>query len=94
MSKSGRKPAAAKSEYAPFGVQTPAPVHIPTTGDTSVDQWLAAEDLFLFNEGSHIRLYEKLGSHPGTQDGLAVRFLGDCALQPDDVWDIRYLANR
>ena len=71
MSKSGRKPAAAKSEYAPFGVQTPAPVHIPTTGDTSVDQWLAAEDLFLFNEGSHIRLYEKLGSHPGTQDGLA-----------------------
>jgi hypothetical protein len=28
-----------------------------------------------------------------TADGPAVRFLGDCLLQPDDVWDIRYLAN-
>jgi hypothetical protein len=29
-----------------------------------------------------------------TADGLAVRFLGECTLQPDDVWDVRYLANR
>ena len=31
-----------------------------------VDQspsWLGAQDLYLFNEGSHIRLYEKFGSH-------------------------------
>ena len=28
-----------------------------------------------------------------TVDGTAVRFAGDCLLQPDDVWDIRYLAN-
>ena len=27
-------------------------------------------------------------------DGVAVRFKGECVLQPDDVWDIRYLANR
>jgi hypothetical protein len=25
--------------------------------------------------------------------GPAVQFLGDCILQPDDVWDVRYLAN-
>jgi hypothetical protein len=29
-----------------------------------------------------------------TVDGPAVRFTGACALQPDDIWDIRYLANR
>ena len=28
-----------------------------------------------------------------TPDGPAVRFLGECVLQPDDVWDVRYLAN-
>jgi 1,4-alpha-glucan branching enzyme len=27
------------------------------------------DDLFLFNEGSHYRLYEKLGAHPCTRDG-------------------------
>jgi 1,4-alpha-glucan branching enzyme len=25
-------------------------------------------DLHLFNEGTHVRLYEKLGAHPMTQD--------------------------
>lgn len=29
-----------------------------------------------------------------TQDGPAVRFTGSCVLQPDDTWDIRYLATR
>jgi hypothetical protein len=29
-----------------------------------------------------------------TADGEAVRFAGACALQPDDVWDLRYLTNR
>lgn len=28
-----------------------------------------------------------------TADGTAVRFEGPCLLRPDDVWDIRYLAN-
>lgn len=27
-------------------------------------------DLYLFNEGSHLRLYDKLGAHPDTVDGL------------------------
>jgi hypothetical protein len=30
----------------------------------------------------------------GTPDGPAVQFAGDCVLQPDDTWDIRYLASR
>jgi 1,4-alpha-glucan branching enzyme len=29
------------------------------------DTVLTEEDLYLFNEGSHVRLYEKLGAHPG-----------------------------
>jgi len=31
---------------------------------------LSNDDLFLFNEGSHYRLYEKLGAHPITEDGV------------------------
>jgi 1,4-alpha-glucan branching enzyme len=31
---------------------------------------LSDDDLFLFNEGSHYRLYEKLGAHPLTVDGV------------------------
>ncbi|MBI4188282.1 MAG: 1,4-alpha-glucan branching protein GlgB [Chloroflexi bacterium] len=30
---------------------------------------LAADDLYLFNEGSHFRLYDKLGAHPVIVDG-------------------------
>jgi hypothetical protein len=29
-----------------------------------------------------------------TTDGPAVQFSGSCLLQPDDVWDLRYLTNR
>ena len=31
---------------------------------------LTDDDLFLFNEGSHFRLYEKLGAHLGAQRGV------------------------
>jgi 1,4-alpha-glucan branching enzyme len=31
---------------------------------------LTDDDLYLFNEGSHFRLYEKLGAHPLTVDGV------------------------
>jgi 1,4-alpha-glucan branching enzyme len=31
---------------------------------------LSSDDLFLFNEGSHYRLYEKLGAHPIMVDGV------------------------
>jgi len=29
-----------------------------------------------------------------TSDGEAVQFAGDCLLQPDDTWDVRYLTNK
>jgi len=32
---------------------------------------LSDQDLYLFNEGSHVRLYEKLGAHAATQQGRA-----------------------
>jgi 1,4-alpha-glucan branching enzyme len=32
---------------------------------------LTDQDLHLFNEGTHVRLWEKLGSHPTTVDGRA-----------------------
>ena len=32
---------------------------------------LSEDDLFLFNEGSHFRLYRKLGAHPLTVDDTA-----------------------
>src|SRR5262245_10647769 len=31
---------------------------------------LTADDLYLFNEGTHQRLYEKLGAHPDTVNGV------------------------
>jgi 1,4-alpha-glucan branching enzyme len=30
---------------------------------------LTKDDIFLFNEGSHFRLYERLGAHPSTSEG-------------------------
>ncbi len=35
---------------------------------------LTDHDLFLFNEGTHYRLYEKLGAHPALQDGVEGTF--------------------
>jgi 1,4-alpha-glucan branching enzyme len=32
---------------------------------------LSEQDLYLFNEGTHSRLYQKLGAHPMTHDGTA-----------------------
>jgi hypothetical protein len=39
---------------------------------------LREEDLHLFNEGTHLRLWERLGSHPATgrRGGRALRGLG------------------
>lgn len=33
--------------------------------------WLTPQDLYLFNEGSHVRLYEKMGAQPVVRDGKA-----------------------
>jgi 1,4-alpha-glucan branching enzyme len=47
-------------------LQTAAPTHAPT--DRAL---LTQQDLYLFNEGSHYRLYRKLGAHPCVQEGQA-----------------------
>ncbi|HJZ55549.1 MAG TPA: 1,4-alpha-glucan branching protein GlgB [Gemmataceae bacterium] len=59
---------AAKPEprYRPFGSDAP-PAPAPTSANGQ--PWLSPQDLYLFNEGSHLKLYEKLGSHPATVDG-------------------------
>ena len=36
----------------------------------SVAEWLTPQDLYLFNEGSHVRLYDKLGAHPSRVNGI------------------------
>jgi 1,4-alpha-glucan branching enzyme len=41
--------------------------HPPVSSDVSL---LTQDDLYLFNEGSHYRLYNKLGAHPLTANGL------------------------
>ncbi|MBM4071624.1 MAG: 1,4-alpha-glucan branching protein GlgB [Planctomycetes bacterium] len=33
--------------------------------------WLSGDDLFLFNEGNHFRLFDKLGAHPRIVEGVA-----------------------
>jgi 1,4-alpha-glucan branching enzyme len=37
--------------------------------DAQAFSLLSEDDLYLFNEGSHLRLYEKLGAHPVSRDG-------------------------
>ena len=37
---------------------------------TAPSNWLSPQDLYLFNEGSHVRLYDKMGSHRVTQNGV------------------------
>jgi 1,4-alpha-glucan branching enzyme len=59
-----------KPKYQPFGSESGnGHPHAPARADGQ--PWLTPQDLYLFNEGSHLRLYEKLGSHPGTQNGQA-----------------------
>lgn len=41
--------------------------HVPVDYDVSL---LSDEDLYLFNEGSHYRIYEKLGTHPLEANGI------------------------
>jgi 1,4-alpha-glucan branching enzyme len=65
MSKSApAKPTERETRYAPFGAESPAP-------STNGQPWLTPQDMYLFNEGSHLRLYEKLGAHAATRNGAA-----------------------
>ena len=50
-----------------------APRPLPSPHDISL---LNEDDLFLFNEGTHNRIYEKLGAHPSTVNGDSGTFFG------------------
>src|SRR4029079_9353844 len=43
----------------------------PTAPGSATESPITADDLHLFSEGTHYRLYEKLGAHPWTRDGKA-----------------------
>jgi 1,4-alpha-glucan branching enzyme len=45
-------------------------VRAPSTALSPENSLLTAQDLYLFNEGSHYRLYEKLGAHPRMVNGV------------------------
>jgi 1,4-alpha-glucan branching enzyme len=64
----GKSPSKPEARFTPFGNDAPTP---PPPTSTTIEPWLTPQDLFLFNEGSHLKLYEKMGSHPATQDGQA-----------------------
>ena len=54
---------------------TPSPVETPTMTPTPEVSGLTDFDVYLLNEGTHYRAYEKLGAHLGTRDGqLGVQF--------------------
>src|SRR5215510_12182505 len=46
---------------------------------------LTEDDIFLFHEGSHYRLYNKLGSHPMTADGVQGTYFAVWAPDARDV---------
>jgi 1,4-alpha-glucan branching enzyme len=58
-----------KTKFPPFGAD-PRPVSAPVSATASDYGWFGPQDLYLFNEGSHLRLYEKLGAHPRVVDGV------------------------
>jgi 1,4-alpha-glucan branching enzyme len=44
--------------------------------DRMTSSALSDHDIYLFKEGSNVRLYDKLGSHPGVSDGVAGTWFG------------------
>jgi 1,4-alpha-glucan branching enzyme len=61
-----KRPTAKKTETRPIRKQVPAPGTALPAADPTL---LTSDDLYLFNEGTHFRLYNKLGAHLGT-DGV------------------------
>ena len=55
-----------------MGPQLDAPIvgqPVPTSPVLYDQSLVTRDDLYLFNEGSHFRLYDKLGAHPRTLHG-------------------------
>ncbi len=47
---------------------------------------LSADDLYLFNEGSHLHLYDKLGAHPTSRAGVKGTYFATWAPDAEQVW--------
>ena len=62
------KPGEPKTKYTPFGSNGPPSESPVQTGDKQ--PWFGPQDLYLFNEGSHLKLYDKFGAHPSTSGGV------------------------
>jgi 1,4-alpha-glucan branching enzyme len=56
-----------------------------TTTSTAATTLLTADDLYLFNEGSHFELYEKFGAHPLTAHDTAGTYFAVWAPNADQV---------
>ncbi|MFH1650510.1 MAG: 1,4-alpha-glucan branching protein GlgB [Chloroflexota bacterium] len=67
-----------------------APVKTGGTPPPAETSLLTADDLYLFNEGTHYRLYEKMGAHTRTVDGTE----GTCfAVWAPDAREVSVIGN-
>ena len=59
-------------KFLPFGAEPKAPGSVPAPAPHADGGygWFGPQDMYLFNEGSHLRLYDKLGAHAATIDGV------------------------
>src|SRR5262249_36916720 len=57
----------------------------PTRPSDTATSLLSDFDLYLFNEGTHARVYEKLGAHVGRVDGVSGVAFGVWAPNADAV---------
>jgi len=55
---------------ASYDASTETPNKSPSDAPQGVEM-LTEHDIYLFKEGTHVRLYDKLGAHPGVTDGVA-----------------------
>src|SRR5262245_42035824 len=68
MSKKTEAPKSARPPAAPPPRQESPPAR-PPKEDEAPGLILGDQDLYLFNEGSHFQLYDKLGAHPVYRGG-------------------------
>src|SRR6188474_3013660 len=64
---------AMSSTTGPIGFISPfaGSISLSRNNTRSLPMLLAEQDLYLFNEGSHFKLADKLGAHLTTKDGVA-----------------------
>ncbi len=66
-----KAPSAARTRPPAKSVRTPAPPPVDAAAGTAARaSLLTDQDLYLFNEGSHLRLYDRLGAHLEAVDGV------------------------